>query len=109
MITNLQVTGTVNDATGKPLFGSTVTFTLSAAITDGSIFVEAQPVEAGTNDQGVFTTTLYANDDPTTTPTGTYYNVIIIGPNGAVLDRFAFSLPHTSVPPVNIFSLPVHT
>lgn len=72
-ITQVTVTGTINDVTGRPASGGQIVWQLSEPIRDGAgLFVnddaQAVPLVSGT-----FSIELYATNDPTTEPAGAYY------------------------------------
>lgn len=106
-ITQVPVHGTVKEADGSIAAGATVSFALKAAITDGTFIVSTEPVVATCDGSGAFTQTLYATDDSTTTPTGSYYTVTIkpAGKNWITIEQFDFVLPHADSAGVDLFAL----
>ena len=72
--TTVELTGTVLIAPGVYANGAMVTAVLSAPITDGTTTVEPFTVSAICDSSGAFSGLIvYANDDNTTLPVGTYY------------------------------------
>lgn len=84
----------------------TVTFTLSAEITDSSTgkSVPAEPIVAALAG-GVLKQTLLANNDTTTVPTGTIYAVseVVDG----LTNTYNISIPFTATSPVVLLTLVV--
>jgi hypothetical protein len=78
----------------------TLTFTLSAAITNGSETVTASPITVPLID-GVATATLYANDDTGTTPAGTSYTVTEFV-DGATQRNYPVTVAHSGPNPFHI-------
>lgn len=102
--TQVTVTGTVNLSNDVPADGASVTFTLNTPITDGSQLVAPEGLTARCNSSGVFSIVLNANDDTTTLPQGSYYEVVI-SYGGAVLDSFNVIVPHGGGSTVQLFEL----
>lgn len=92
MFSNVTVTGHWEAPdTGTP--SGQVTFTLSSAITDqAGLILPAVPVTANLT-AGTITVTLAANNDPTTRPVGTAYEVVE-NIDGAQR-RYSVTVPHT--------------
>lgn len=103
MFTQVAVTGKVELSNAIAAAGATVTFTLNAPITDGTILIEPEPVVATCASDGTFSQTLNANDDTTTLPIGSYYNVTVT--YGQPLSRFKVAIPAADSPTVNLFTL----
>ena len=89
--TEITVTGDFgSDAEGV------VTFRLSADLYDSAddLIVQARNVSAALDQNGQVSIALVANDDPTTQPQNTYYDVTINVVGGAV-ERKTMVLSHT--------------
>lgn len=106
-ITQVPVSGTVKHADGTVAAGATVTFTLAAAITDGDIVISTEPIVATCDATGSFTQDLYATDDPSTTPTGSYYTVSIspAGKPWVIVSSFKVAIPHADSTGVDLLAL----
>lgn len=102
--TQVPITGTVNLSNAIPANGAIVTFQLNTSITDGTTLIAPEPVSARCNSSGAFSVTLNANDDSTTTPTGTYYQVVITYGN-QTLQSFNVIVPHADSGGVDLFAL----
>lgn len=103
--TLVTLTGTVEQSPGVVAPSAIVSMTLSSPITDGTTDVAPQAVTAVCNSSGVFSLgPVQANDDSTTTPTGTFYRVTV-SYAGSTLDTFSVVVPHASAPSVGLFSL----
>ena len=103
--TPVTVTGTVLNPDGSVAAGAIVNLRLSAAITDGVSEVVPTILAAACSNSGTFSIAgVVANDDSTTTPTGTYYDVRIYVA-GVLTDHFGVIIGHASAPTVDIFSL----
>ena len=103
--TQVTVTGTIYLAgTVKPAIGAKVNMTLSSYITDGdSVITPSTPQTATCDSTGAFALSVVANDDPTTTPTGTYYTVVITSPTGgSTLDNFTTVVSYKNAPSINV-------
>lgn len=98
--TTVTVAGTYEIAPGVPASGN-VQFQLNSDITDGtSTIAAAIPITAVLDSTGSFSVQMFANDDTTTTPTGTLWQVTenLYLPN--VVSRgylIALTKAHTSV------------
>jgi hypothetical protein len=103
--TTLAVTGTVLLEDDTPAEGATVELILSSRITDGVTEILPRASVGICNDSGDFTISgVNANDDSTTTPTGTTY-AVTVNYAGSVLDSWNVVIPHASAPTVDLFSL----
>ena len=108
--TLIELTGTVevpNGTTVVGVAGATITLTLSTPVTDGVSQLEPNPVVITCNGSGAIPSGTYvpANDDSTTTPTGSAYKVQISNASPAINDVFYVVVPHASYPSVDLFSL----
>lgn len=103
MFTQVTVTGTVTLSNATPAHNAVVRFQLSKTISDGTQVVVPQQLDAVCNSSGIFTITLNANDDTTTTPTGSYY-LVEITDGGQMLEQFGVTLAHANTS-VNLFAL----
>ena len=115
-ITNVTVTGTINDSSGNPIPNAGVEFTLSQNLFDTSTgaIVASAPQVVETNSSGQFSITLAATDDSTTVPRGQVYacKVLIAGTYAATqfgvntsFPTYYFALPHTAAPTVTFAHL----
>ena len=71
--TTVTVTGRIDDDMGVPVPGYSRHVTLNVPITDGSMMLASTPVVVETDNSGAFSCALKADDDASTTPTGSYY------------------------------------
>ena len=106
--TQVAVTGTISlGSTGLPATGANVNMTLSSFITDGDNVIAVATETTTCDSTGAFSLTVPANDDPTTTPTGTYYSVVITSESGgSTLDSFTTVVSYKDAPSINLYSLP---
>lgn len=102
--TQVTLTGTVMLSNATPASGASVTLTLNTPITDGTTIVAPEAITARCATNGTFSLVVNANDDTTTLPTGTYYEVVI-GYGTERLDSFNVVVPHADAPSVNLFTL----
>ncbi|MBV9805217.1 MAG: hypothetical protein JO130_18610 [Solirubrobacterales bacterium] len=99
------VSGVVTLSNSEPASGASVVFTLNTPMSDRAQIVVPQQLAARCASNGAFSITLNANDDPTTTPAGTYYNVEGVYET-ETLFSFAVSVPSADAGSgVNLFSL----
>ena len=104
--TTLALTGTIQNSPGTAIPNAVVTLECSSQISDGTTDITPAPIVASTNSSGEFTVSdVPANDDSTTTPTGTFYYVTITK-SGEIVDSFKVSVPAADAPSVGLFSLP---
>lgn len=92
----VTVTGPISLPGNPSLYGCTVTAELSGPISDGATTHFPTPVVAACNASGNFSMTLWANNDPTTVPTGTWHNFSIANAQGKVLEQLKLVVPYTS-------------
>lgn len=102
--TQVSCTGTVMLSNATPANGAVVSLLLNTPITDGTQIVAPEPVTTRCASDGTFSVTVNANDDSTTLPTGSWYEVTITYGN-QTLDSFNVSVPAADAPTVNLFSL----
>lgn len=93
--TNITVTGTWQHADGTSATGK-VEFVLSRPVANSNVIISNQPIIATLNGSGSISTTLVANDDTGTFPTGTFYLVTeqLIG---AAHTEYEVVIPHSAV------------
>ena len=103
--TSVTLIGTVELEPGVPAPSALVSMTLSGAMTDGSTAVEPYLTSVRCGVDGTFSMLTLANDDMTTSPSGTYYNVSVTC-GVRVTDAFAVTVPASVAPIANLFSLP---
>ena len=101
--TQITLTGVVELSPGVAAPYAKVALILSSLITDGVTEIAPRPVGAECDGEGNFSVVVPANNDPTTLPVGTYYNVTVTY-NNTQLDSFSVIVPHASTP-VDLFSL----
>lgn len=115
MPTQVTVTGTFDSAPGVPAQGY-VTWQLSDDLSDtnGNLICTSAPLKFPLVN-GVMTAVVWANDDPTVQPIGTFWTVSVYVVNGqyggpaplaTLVSQNKYVLAHTS-PNVNLASLPV--
>lgn len=93
--TQVTVYGTYLQPNSIPATGS-VTFTLTAAMTDGTTIIAAAPQQVNLDAHGQFSVPLYATDDPTTSPTNVLYHITEQINSGKLISRgFLVQLTHT--------------
>lgn len=102
--TSVAITGTVTLSNATPASGAVVSLLLNTPITDGTQIVAPEAVSTRCASDGTFSVTVNANDDTTTLPTGSYYEVTITY-GSATLDTFNVIVPKASAPTVNLFTL----
>ena len=102
--TSVTLTGTVDLANSTPASGATVQATLNAPITDGVTVVEPQALSTRCLSDGTFSLAVLANDDTTTQPTGTFYQIVVIY-GSQILQQFNVVVPHADAPTVNLYTL----
>lgn len=102
--TQVTVTGTYLQVDGTPASGS-VTFTLTASITDGTTIVSGSPRKIELDASGSFTVQMPANDDSTTSPQNTLYQVAEQINSGKIVERGYYVALAKAVPSVNIAAL----
>jgi lysophospholipase L1-like esterase len=104
--TSLSVYGTARNPDQSVAAGATIQLKLSAAISDGATDILPAAIDEVSAGDGTFTfPDVTPNDDSSTTPTGTYYRVLVFSAAGVILDYFNTIIPHASAPSVNLFSL----
>lgn len=101
-LTQVTVTGTFNKAPGVTSVGN-LQWQLSADLFQGGLpIANRDPIPVSLVD-GAFSVVLWANDDPGTTPTGTYWTL------SGVVDGEGFSenyvISHTMAPTVDLSQL----
>jgi hypothetical protein len=104
MFTQVTVTRDYDLATGAAPTG-TVYFTPSAWLVNG-VTVPPVAVTAALDIDGVITVDLFANTDPATEPSGSYYTVreVIFG---QPVRAYRVAIPHDAGPTVDLSTLPV--
>lgn len=104
--TQVTLTGTIEESPGVPRTDATITATLSGEMSDGVAVITPSAVSTQVASDGTFSLTVAANDTPSTTPTGRYYNFIVTANQGATVDQFSAVVPQASAPSVPLYSLP---
>ena len=114
--TEVTVTGLLENPDGSPAQGAYLQFSLTSELVDSSTgnIASSAPVTALTASNGSWSATLYATDDPTTSPQGQVYRCEIQIPSqspqgvftsGTYYPVYFFSLPHTAAPTIDIAQL----
>ena len=106
--TQVTVTGILylGDST-TPANRAIVNMTLSSYLTDGDNVIAVTTQTTTCDSTGAFSLTVPANDDPTTSPAGTYYTVVITSATGgSTLDSFTTVVSYKDAPTVDLYSLP---
>jgi YD repeat-containing protein len=103
--TQVALTGQVTLPGNVPAGSATVSLTLNKAITDGVEVLDATPITAVCSHSGAFTLTVAANDDPTTLPPGSFYNVVVLDPAGRFVEAFAVVVSRADAPTANLFTI----
>ena len=99
--TQVTVTGTLQSAPGVPARGN-LQWQLSNTIFDSSgvVIGDTAPRGVTRDSNGHFSITVWANDDATTTPTGTYYTVTGLVDGQAFSQKYVIS--HTQAPSIDL-------
>lgn len=102
--TQVALEGTVTLDHETPANGAVVSLLLNTPITDGTQIVAPEPVTTRCASDGTFGLTVNANDDTTTLPLNTYYQVSITYGN-QTLSEFNVIVPKADISGVDLFSL----
>ena len=114
--TQVAIVGVIRDAQNNPAPNVVVEFVLTQPIYDTSTgnYIPATPQFCVTADDGSFTITLDATNDPTTSPQGQAYQCTVQEPQAAPLGLYTnssyfsswwFQLPASSAPSVDLAQL----